>query len=190
MGGTAETGSTGYLPLLLNNVLGTKFKVVFGYPGSREMTMAMEKNEVHGQCGLGWSSLLTQYADLLKSGKITLLVQERIKGLPELDKLGVPRSGDFAKTEEQKAILEIIYSQETFGRPYFVAPDVPKERVDALRKAFMDTWKDPELLAEAQKMNLEVGPISGEEVQAILARIYASPLELREKARQAIKPKR
>ena len=190
MGGTAETGSTGYLPLLLNNVLGTKFKVVFGYPGSREMTMAMEKNEIHGQCGLGWSSLLTQYADMMKSGAFRILVQERVKGLPELDRMGVPRSGDFAKTDEQRAILEMIYSQETFGRPYFVAPDVPRERVDALRKAFMDTWRDPELLAESARMNLEVGPISGETLQAMLAKIYASPADLREKARQAIKLKR
>lgn len=190
MGGTAETGSTGYLPLLLNNVLGTKFKVVFGYPGSREMIMAMEKNELHGACGMGWSSMLTQYNDLLRENRVALLVQERIKGHPDMDRLGVPRSGDFAKTEEQKAILEIIYSQETFGRPYFVGPDVPRERVDALRRAFMETWRDPELLAETTKMNLEVGPLSGEDMQALLARIYASPPELRQKAREAIRLKR
>ena len=190
MGGTAETGSTGYLPILLNNVLGTKFKVVFGYPGSREMFMAMDKNEVHGQCGMGWSSMKTQYVDYLKQNSITLLVQERIRPDPEMSALGVPVSGDFAKTAEQKAILEIIYAQETFGRPYFVAPDVPKERVDALRKAFMDTFKDPELLAETTKMNLETGPISGEAVQALLAKIYASPEELKRKTREAIRVKR
>ena len=190
MGGTAETGSTGYLPILLNNVLGTKFKVVFGYPGSREMFMAMDKNEVHGQCGMGWSSMKTQYVDYLKQDSIKLLVQERIKPDPEMSALGVPVSGDFARTDEQKAILGIIYAQETFGRPYFVAPDVPKERVDALRKAFMDTWKDPELLAEARRMNLETGPISGEELQALLAKIYASPDDIKRKTREAIRVKR
>ncbi len=190
MGGTAETGSTGYLPILMNNVLGTKFKVVFGYPGSREMTMAMEKGEVHGQCGMGWSSMQTQYSDLLKNDRVALLVQERIAGYPEMDRLGVPRSGDFAKTADQKAILEIIYSQETFGRPYFVASDVAKERVDALRAAFMETWRDPDLIAEARKMNLDVGPISGEAVQALLTKIYASPPDLLAKARAAIKLKR
>ena len=190
MGGTAETGSTGYLPLLLNNVLGTKFKVVFGYPGSREMTMAMQKGEVHGQCGMGWSSMLTQYKDLIKNDEVTLLVQERMKGHPDMDRLGVPRSGDFAKTDEQRRILEIVYAQETFGRPYFVAPDVPRERVEALRRAFLETWQDPELLAEAEKMNLEVGPISGEDLQGMLARIYANPPELLAKAREAIRLKR
>ena len=190
MGGTAETGSTGYLPILMNNVLGTKFRVVFGYPGSREMTMAMEKGEVHGQCGMGWSSMLTQYKDLMTTGAVTLLVQERIKGHPDMDKLGVPRSGDFATTDEQKRILEIVYAQETFGRPYFVAPEVPRERVEALRRAFMETWKDPELLAEALKMTLEVSPISGEDLQAMLARIYASPPEILQKTREAIRLKR
>jgi tripartite-type tricarboxylate transporter receptor subunit TctC len=190
MGGTAETGSTGYLPLLLNNVLGTKFKVVFGYPGSREMTMAMLKGETHGACGMGWSSMLTQYRDLMDKGEVTLLVQERIKGHPDMDKLGVPRSGDYARTEEQRRILEIVYAQETFGRPYFVAPEVPKDRVAALRKAFMETWRDPELVAEAAKMNLEVGPISGEDLQAMLAKIYGSRPELLAKAREAIRLKR
>ncbi len=190
MGGTAETGSTGYLPILLNNVLGTKFKVVFGYPGSREMFMAMDKNEVHGQCGMGWSSMKTQYVDYLKQNSATLLVQERLVGDPEMDKLGVPRSGDFATTDEQKKILGIIYAQETFGRPYFVASDVAPERVEALRTAFMQTWRDPELLAEAQKMNLEIGPISGDALQRLLAAIYASPDDLKLKTREAIRLKR
>ncbi len=190
MGGTAETGSTGYLPLLLNNVLGTKFKVVFGYPGSREMINAMEKNELHGACGMGWSSMLTQYKGLMDSGAIKLLVQERIKGHPDMDRLGVPRSGDFAKTDEQRAILEIIYSQETFGRPYFVAPEVAPERVAALRTAFMETWRDPETVAEMQRVGLESGPISGDDLQALLTRIYASPTDLLAKAREAIRLKR
>ncbi len=190
MGGTAETGSTGYLPILLNNVLGTKFKVVFGYPGSREMLVATEKNELNGACGMGWSSMLTQYAELMKRRVIIPLVQERIKGHPDMDRLGVPRSGDFAKTPEQKAVLEIIYSQETFGRPYFVAPEVAPERVAALRRAFMETWSDPELLAETGKMNLEVGPIAGDALQDLLAKIYASPPELLAKAREAIRLRR
>ena len=190
MGGTAETGSTGYLPFLLNNVLGAKFKVVFGYPGSREIMMAIDKNEVHGMCGLGWSTLHSQYAEFLKTDRIFPLVQESLKGNPEMDRLGIPRSGDFAKTNEQRRILEIIYAQKTFGRPYFVAPEVPKDRVEALGKAFMETWKDPELLAEAKKMDLEIGPISGAELQRILERIYANPDDLKRKAREATRVKR
>ena len=189
MGGTAETGSTGYLPVLLNNVLGTKFKVVFGYPGSREVMMAIDKREVHGMCGLGWSTIHSQYADFLKSDRIFPLLQESIRGHAEMDRLGIPRAGDFAKSDEQKRILEIIYAQKTFGRPFFVSAETPKERVDTLANAFMDTWRDPELLAEAKRMDLEIGPISGSELQALLARIYATSDEIKGKTRQAIKVK-
>ena len=110
-----------------------------------------------------------------------------MSGNPEMDKLGIPKVGDFAKTDEQRGILEIIYSQQVFSRPYFVAGDVAPERIAALRKAFMETWKDPDLLAEADKMGLEIGPISGEQLQAFLAKIYASPPDVLRKAKDAIK---
>ncbi len=128
-GGTAERGSTGYLPVMLNNILGTKFKPIFGYPGSREIMAAIEKGEVHGMCGLNWSSLNAQYSNLWKEGKLKILVQDSAIGHPEMDKLGIPKTIDFAKTPEQKAIMEIIYSQEVFARPYFVAAEVPADRL-------------------------------------------------------------
>ena len=190
MAGTAETGSTGYLPVLLNNVLGTKFRMVVGYPGTREMTNAIEKGEVHGMCGMNWSSIQTQYANMVKTGEISILAQENLTGHKEMDRMGIPRTGDFAKTDEQRRILDIVYSQQLSSRPYFVAAEVPTDRVTALRKAFMDTWKDPDLLAEAGKMGLQIGPVSGEEVQAFLAKIYASPPDLLAKAKEAIKVKR
>jgi tripartite-type tricarboxylate transporter receptor subunit TctC len=190
MGGTAETGSTGYLPIMLNNVLGTKFKVVFGYPGSREITLAMDRGEIDGQCGKSWSNMLGQYADMMTNDQVNLFVQESVRGHPDMTKLGVPRTVDFAKTDEQRRILEIIYSQGAFQRPYFVAAEVPKERVEALRTAFMATWTDPELLAEAKRINLEVAPISGRDLQAELARIYNNPPDLLQRTREAIKLKR
>lgn len=189
MGGTAETGSTGYLPVLLNNVLGTKFRVVFGYPGSREVMMAIDKSEVNGMCGLGWSTIHSQYADFPKSDRIFPLVQESLKGHAEMDRLGIARAGDFAKTDEQKRILEIIYAQKTFGRPFFVSAETPKERIEALGKAFIETWWDPDLLTEAKRMGLEIDPISGDELQAILKRIYASSDDIKRKTRDAIKVK-
>ena len=190
MGGSSETGTTGYMPILLNNVLGARFKIVFGYPGTRELVAAIERNEVHGQCAQSWSSMSTQYAEHLKSGRVSLFLQESLTGHPEMDRLGVPRAGDFAKTPEQRAILGIVYSQSVSGRPYFVGPNVPKDRVDALRKAFMDAWKDPELLAEAARMNAEIGPVDGARLQAVLNGIYASPEDLKRKAREAITLKR
>ena len=189
MGGVAANSDTGYLPIMLNNVLGTKFKVVFGYPGTREITMAIEKGEIHGMCGLGWTSLMSQYTDLLKNGEIKIVVQENDKGLPELNKMGVPLTVSYAHDEQQRRILEIIYSQEVFARPYFVAAEVPADRLQILRRAFMETWRDPDLLADAANMNLDVGPTSGEEVQSLLQKIYASPPALLQSAKEAIKLK-
>ena len=190
MGGSAETSQTGYLPVLLNNTTGAKFKMVFGYPGSREIMLAMEKGEVQGQCGMGWSSLQTQYATFLREDRVTLLVQERVKGHPDLARLGVPVAGDFALDAEKRRILEIVYAQEIFGRPYFVSAEAPADRIEALRRAFMDTLKDPDLLAEAAKTGLDIGPLTGREIQAMLTEIYATPEDLRRKLREAVRLKR
>ena len=189
MGGNAANDHSGYLPIMLNNVLGTKFKVVFGYPGSREIMMAIQKGEIHGMCGMGWMSLKSQYMDLLKNGEIKIVVQENDKGVPELDKMGVPLTVSYAHDEQQRRILEIINSQEVFARPYFVAAEVPADRLQILRRAFMETWRDPDLLADAANMNLDVGPVSGEEVQSLLQKIYASPPALLQSAKEAIKLK-
>ena len=190
MGGTAENGSTGYLPILLNNVLDTKFKMVFGYPGTREITLAIQKNEIHGMCGMNWSSLRSQYADMLKNNEVKIIAQENATGNPEANKMGIPLTVSRARTEEQRQILEIIYSQEEIARPYFVAAEVPADRLQLLRRAFMDTWHDPDLLKDAANMGLDVGPISGEDVQVLLRKIYANPPEMLAKAKQAIKLKR
>jgi hypothetical protein len=187
LGGTAETGSTGYLPILLNNTIGTRFKVVFGYPGSREIIAAVERNEIHGMCGLNISSVNAQYAHLIKDGKVLVFAQESVKGHPAFNEKGVPRTIDLAKDPEQRAILEIIYSQGTFARPYFVPAETPLTRVAALRKAFMEKWRDPAVLAEMKKMRHEVDPTSGEDIQKLLSRIYASPPELLERTRRAIR---
>ncbi len=97
---------------MLNNVLGTKFKVVFGYSGTPEVTLAIQKGEIHGMCGLGWSSLKAQYPDLLKNGTVKIAVQVNDKGLPELNKMGVPLTVAYAHDEQQRRILEIFYSQQ------------------------------------------------------------------------------
>ncbi len=190
MGGTAESGSTGYLPIVLDNVLGAKFKVVFGYPGTREITLAMQKGEIHGMCGMNWSSMVSQYADLLKSGGVKIIAQEHAKGHPDMNGMNVPLTFSRARDDGQRRVLEIIYSQEVFARPYFVAAETPADKLRVLRAAFMETWRDPDLLAEAGKMNLDVDPTSGEDIQALLKKIYASPPDILARARDAIKLRR
>jgi tripartite-type tricarboxylate transporter receptor subunit TctC len=187
MGGGDPNSETAYLPIMLNNVLGTKFKVVFGYPGTREITMAIEKGEIHGMCGMPWTSLKSQYPDLLKNGEVKIVVQENDKGLPEPNKMGIPLTVSYAHDEQQRRILEILYSQDIFSRPYFVAAEVPADRLQLLRRAFMETWRDPDLLQDAANMNLDVVPTSGEEIQSLLQKIYASPPALLQSAKEAIK---
>ncbi len=186
MGASAPGTSTHDFPALLNTAAGTKFRIVSGYPGTREITMAIESGEVQGLCGFSWSSLSAQHPDWLKSGFIRVLVQENEKGHPDVNKLGVPHATDFAKTPQDRQIMDLIYSSEIFGRPYVLPPGVPPERVAALRQAFLDTLRDPELKAEGDKLHLDLDPISGEELQTIAAKIYATLPDVVERARQAV----
>lgn len=189
-GGTAETGSTGYLPVMLANVLGVKFKVVFGYPGSQQIMAAVEKNEIQGMCGLNWSTIHSRYVHMLKSGLVKIFVQDTDVGHPEADKLGIPKTIDFAKTDEQKKIMQVIYSQARFARPYFVSGSVPADRLAALRAAFMQAWNDKDLRKEADKLQFSVAPQSGEEIQKIIAEINALPEAFIDKVKAAIRKKK
>jgi tripartite-type tricarboxylate transporter receptor subunit TctC len=101
----------------------------------------------------------------------------------------VPLAVDFATTPENRRVMELVYSSETFGRPYMMAPGVPTERVAALRKAFMATMRDDELLAEAQRIGVVIDPISGEELQALSEKIFATPAAVVERAKQAMEYK-
>jgi tripartite-type tricarboxylate transporter receptor subunit TctC len=185
--GASQPGtSTRDFPALLNSMVGTKFRIVSGYPGTREITLAIEKGEVQGLCGFSWSSLLAQRPNWLKTGFIRVLAQEHDRGHPAVNRMGVPLTVDFAKTPENRRIMELIYSSETFGRPYMMPPGVPEDRVALLRKAFLDTLRDPEPLSEAQKIGLDVDPISGEELQALAEKIYATPANIVEQAKQAV----
>jgi tripartite-type tricarboxylate transporter receptor subunit TctC len=186
MGASAPGTSTRDFPALLNNAAGAKFRIVSGYPGTREITLAIEKGEVQGVCGFSWSSLSVQHPDWLKNGFIRVLVQENAKGHPDVNRMGVPHATDFAKTPQDRAIMDLIYSSEIFGRPYVMPPGVPADRVAALRKAFTDTLHDPELKAEGQKAGLDLDPISGEELQSIAAKMYATPPDVVERAKQAV----
>ncbi|MGE3644618.1 MAG: Bug family tripartite tricarboxylate transporter substrate binding protein [Beijerinckiaceae bacterium] len=188
-GGTAETGSTGYLPVMLANVLGVKFKVVFGYPGSQQIMKAVEQNEIQGMCGLNWSTVHSRYWQMFQSGLVKIFVQDTDIGHPEADKMGIPKTIDFAKTDEQRRIMKVIYSQARFARPYFVSGAVPADRVAALRKGFMQAWNDKDLRKEADKLQFSVAPMSGEEIQKIVAEINDLPDAFIDKVKAAIKKK-
>jgi tripartite-type tricarboxylate transporter receptor subunit TctC len=188
--GASNPGATTYdLPLLLNNVLGTKFRIVTGYPGSREITIALDRGEVQAACGLGWTGIEVLHPDWFAEDKIRVLVQLSTKGHADLNKRGVPRAGDFARNDDERKVIELVLSQGIFGRPYVLPPGVPPDRVAALRKAFVVALNDKNLRMEADKMQFDVDPIGGEELQKLVSDLYATPPHLIERARQALTAK-
>ena len=173
--GALHSGTLSYMPLLAQNLLGTKVKLINGYKGTIEIMIALERGEVHGVCGLNLSSVQSQFPHYLQSGTARIIVQELVGGDAKLNAANIPRMYDYAKTDEQRKIMRTIYAQADFARPFFVAGGVPEGRVAALRKAFMSALADPELLAEAAKMNLNVEPIPGSAIQAIVEEIAREP---------------
>jgi tripartite-type tricarboxylate transporter receptor subunit TctC len=183
---SADGGSTRDMAAVENSLLGTRFRVVSGYPGSREINLAIEQGEVQGACGIGWSSIEAQNPDWVPSGKIRILAQETNRGDPRLDAMNIPLTYSFAKTDEDRQVLELLYSQEVFGRPFVLPPGTPDARVAALRKAFMDTLADKDVQAEAKMQKLDLNPLPGDEVQRLVAKVYAFPPAIVARAKAAM----
>jgi tripartite-type tricarboxylate transporter receptor subunit TctC len=186
IGTSGEGASLREYPIMLMNVLGLKLRIIGGYAGSREIMIAMERNEVHGMCGMDWSSLATQQRNWISSGFVRLLAQEDLQGHPEMNRMGVPLAITFARSEQDRQVMEMIYSQNLFGRPYLVPPGVPAGRVTALRRAIAATLADRDLLADAQKSGLDISPLGGEELQTLIAKLYAMPAATIERAKQSL----
>lgn len=187
IGTSGVTSSIRQYPTVLHNVLGAKFKMITGYPGSKDAALAMERGETQGMCGLQWSSFITSYKDWLDQKKVRLLVQlSSPSGHPVLNKMGVPKIWEFVKNDGDRKVLQTIFSQLQFGRPYVLPPGVPQDRVEAFRKAFDATMKDEEFLAEAAKLRLGIDPASGGEVQKLVAEIYDTPKAAVERAKKAL----
>jgi tripartite-type tricarboxylate transporter receptor subunit TctC len=185
VGGTGQAADTDQFPRILNGVLGTKFKIVSGYPGGNDVTLAMERGEVQGRCGWSWSSVLSTYKRWFDDGSITVLVQMSLNkhaGLPD-----VPLVMDFAKTDEQKQIFKLIFARQVMGRPYLAPPRVPNDRANALRDAFMRTMEDPEFLGEAEAAQLEINPVSGEQIEKLVIELYKTPRPVAAKAAEFIR---
>ena len=177
MGSTGPTDSEIY-PALMNNTLGTKFTIVQGYPGSAEIHLALKRGEVEGY-SQSWSSFKNEAGPKFLKNHVRVLVQLSLKPLAEMSKMGVPMIMDYVdkqhvlpqySVDEVKTWWRLMLTSKAMGRPYTVGPKVPADRVKALRKAFMDTANDPAFVKDAKKQGREVSPISGEEVQQMVAR--------------------
>jgi tripartite-type tricarboxylate transporter receptor subunit TctC len=185
VGGTGAAADTDQFPKVLNGVLGTKFKVVSGYPGGNEINLAMERGEVQGRCGWSWSSVVATHKKWLEEKKINILVQLSMRKHPDLP--NVPLVMDLAKTDEGRGIFKLIFSRQPMGRPFVAPPDVPAARVAMLRKAFMETLHDKQFMADADKAKLEINPVSGEDVQKIVHDVYSAPKDVAKKAGEMIR---
>ena len=170
-------------PRLYNAVLGTKFKIINGYNGTADIGLAIERGEVFGIGDWSWSSLKKQKPDWIRDKKITLLLQSGLKNDPELPDL--PNALDFAKTASDRKILELFFTQKTAARPVIAPPGVPPARLAILRGAFAALAKDRDFLVDAEKSNLDVDPMAGDELDKIVALIAAAPPDVVERYTKA-----
>jgi tripartite-type tricarboxylate transporter receptor subunit TctC len=173
VGGTGPTADTVQFPLIVNAVLGTKMKIIDGYPGGNDVVLAMERGEVTGRCGWSWSSVKSEKMDWVKDGTVHILLQMSTEKHPDLP--DVPLIMDLAQSEDDKKLLRLAFARQALGRPYLAPPGIPADRVEALRAAFDATMQDPEFLAEAAKADLEITPISGAAVEQLVRETYEAP---------------
>ena len=178
-GATGRGAITYMLPAMLNEVLGTKFKIVTGYPGGNNVNLAMERGEVAARNNT-WSSWKVTKPDWLRDKEITILVQAgpKAKDLPD-----VPSVEDLVKTGDERQLVNLIVSGTRLGRPLATTPGVPAERVQALRDAFDAVMKDPAFLKEAEAGNIEVDPVRGVELQRVVEEVLATPQHVKDRAR-------
>lgn len=183
--GANAPGSESFVyPTILNNLLGAKFRIVTGYPGTSDLMMAMERGETHGRCGMTWSALKTTMPDWVRDRKVHIAVQFAVEKHPELP--NAPLVTELARSDLEREALELILAGQAMGRPYAAPPNVPADRVAALRAAFDATMTDPQFMAEADKQGLEIQPVPGARLQQLVTRMFAAPKEAIEAARNAI----
>jgi len=185
-GGTSLATDTGLFPTILNRLIGTRFKVIVGYKSSTDVDLAMERGEVQGKVWT-WGSLKSgSTATWVGDGKVAMLTQfglDRARDLPDL-----PLALDYAKSPEDRQVMELIFAPLALGYPSFMGPGVPAERIEIIRRAFDRTMRDPEFVDLMQQQNLVLDPASGETVHAIVARLYRMPPAVIERARGYIPP--
>jgi tripartite-type tricarboxylate transporter receptor subunit TctC len=180
-GATARGSITYTFPAMMNELFGTKFKLVTGYTGGNEINLAMERGEVEARDNT-WSSWKATRPAWLTEHKITVIAQSE----PRAADLDVPTLADFAKNDAQRRLVELVTSGCALGRPLAITPEVPADRVAALRAAFDETMKDPEFLAEAKAAKFDVDPIHGVDMQKTVGRILDVPPDLAAKAKHLL----
>jgi tripartite-type tricarboxylate transporter receptor subunit TctC len=177
--------STEYIPAIMNNTIGTKFKLIQGYRDGTATDLAVERGEVEGWCGWSYSSLESSHPDWLRDQKINVLLQASPQRNPKLP--GVPMITDVAPNDDVKQMMELLIAPQYTGRPYAAPPGLPADRLAALRAAFDASTRDPEFIAILEKGRRPFSPVSGTEIQTIAEKIYATPPHLLARVRELVK---
>ena len=172
VGATGSSTSSQY-PRLMNALLGTKFKVILGYPGANDINLAMERGEVAGKGSDSWAAWKATRPDWLRDGKINILVQIGLTKNPEMG--GAPLLMDLANNADDREVMKLLSTSVVIGRPIFTGPGVPAERVEMLRRAFDETMLDPEFIKEAKEGKMDLDPVSGVTLQKLIGEIVATP---------------
>jgi tripartite-type tricarboxylate transporter receptor subunit TctC len=184
VGATGPSGDTYQFPKITNGVLGTKFKIISGYPGGNDVDLAMERGEVQGRCGWSWTSVKATHRPWLDRKWINIVFQMGLSKHPDLPE--VPLIMDLARTDQERAIFRLMFARQVMAWPFAAPPGVPRDRVEALRKAFTDTMKDKDFLADANKGNFEIRAVAGEDIQKLVMDVYDTPPAIAQKTMQLL----
>ncbi|MGA8610392.1 MAG: hypothetical protein WB760_01490 [Xanthobacteraceae bacterium] len=184
IGATGASSPSVLYPQVSNNLLGSKFKIIAGYPGGGDINIAVERHEVDGRGSDSWASMKTTHPDWLRDHTINILFQVGPRREPDLP--DVPLWTDLAENDDQRQVLALLSGDVSVGRPILTAPNVPADRVKALRQAFADTVRDPQFIEAAKQANMEMNPMDGEELQQVVEKIVSSPPRILAMVKDAI----
>lgn len=180
IGGEGRSSDPDLYAVLIRTVLGAKAKLITGFPGSADIALAMERGELDGLCGISYSTLKSRYPGWLADKQVNILLQGGMERDPELP--DTPMLIDFAKTDEQRRIIELYLAPQAIARPFVAPPGIPEARARALQEAFAKTMQDKEFLAEAEKLHMDVNPVGSDKIMQILKSIYETPKDTVTKA--------
>jgi tripartite-type tricarboxylate transporter receptor subunit TctC len=186
VGSTSPGDDTYIFPTVINNVLGTKMRIVTGYPGGNDLNIALERGEIEGRCGMSYSSLTSTRQEWLRDEKFRILLQITTAKHPALS--SIPLVIDLAATDRQRQVMKLLFARQLWGRPFVAPPEVPQARVMALRRAFDQVVNDRDIREQAERAKLEITPVQGETIQSEIADIYTTAPDVIAAAKQAMQP--
>jgi tripartite-type tricarboxylate transporter receptor subunit TctC len=187
-GGVSNNDSTRDYGYMHKHTSGAIYSVIAGYNGTNDLGLALERAEIDGACGWDWASFKAQKGDWLRDNKVNVLLQVGLEPNEELTRMGVPSVWNYVKDEDSRKVVELVIGQQVFQRSYIAPPGTPPEQLRALRTAFDVTMHDPQFLADADTMHIDISPLPGDKVQEIVQKLYSTPKDIIEKARAAIRP--